>query len=463
MMGASAVSAIEADYRRRFPGSLRLYERACQLMPSGVNHDVRRLLPCPVYIDRADGCRKWDVDGNEFVDYALGHGALMLGHGHPDVMRAIHDQVTRATHTSAPTPHEVRWAEIVTSLVPGAERVRFVLSGTEATMLAMRIARAHTGRPNIVKIEGHFHGWHDYAMVAHLPPFDIPSSNGVPKAVLGTMRAVPVDDLDMMERALKAGDVAAVILEPDGPAAGQVPIRPAYLKGLRELTRRYGVILIFDEVITGFRLAPGGAQQYFGVTADLCTFAKAVAGGMPSGAVAGRAELLDNIAFRDDADWNRRGRVRHQGTFSAFPVAAAAGVAALELLADGSAQDHAALMADRLRAGFNAAMDDLGVSGCAYGTRSIVRLALGDDLPRTHAPAEFAAQVPFERLLEGAPPSLIGALRRALLLEGIDILGGIHGFTSAVHRESDIDSSVDGFRRALTRLISDGWIEGRAG
>ncbi len=456
MSALVTASTIATEYRARFPRSMALWERARQLIPSGINHDVRRIVPFPLYMDHAQGCWKWDVDGNEFLDLCTGHGALMLGHGHPAIVKAIQQQAERFTHPSAPTPLEVRWAELVTRLVPCAEMVRFLLSGTEATMLAMRLARGHTGRDVVVKIHGHFHGWHDYAMIGYMPPFDVPSSNGVPGVVAQTMRAVPLHDLDSMEAALRPGDVAAVILEADGPLAGTVPVPPGYLSAVRELTARHGTLLIFDEVVTGFRLAPGGAQQYFGVAPDLATFAKIVAGGMPSGALAGRAEIMSDIAFREDTAWNRRKRVRHMGTFSAYPLAAAAGVTALELLADGSLQDRAAAMGERLRAGMNQAMANAGVSGSAYGCRSIQRIIVGDDLPAIHDPAEFVHAVPPARLIESIRPPVLHALHAAMLLEGLDVLGGSHAWTSAVMTEADIDDAVSRFARALHRVTREG-------
>jgi glutamate-1-semialdehyde 2,1-aminomutase len=270
------------------------------------------------------------------------------------------------------------------------------------------------------------------------------------------MRAVPLHDLDAMEAALRPGDVAAVILEADGPLAGTVPVQPGYLAAVRELTLRHGTLLVFDEVVTGFRLAPGGAQQYFGVVPDLATFAKIVAGGMPSGAVAGRAEIMSDITFRDDADWNRRKRVRHMGTFSAYPLAAAAGVTALELLADGSLQDRAAALADRLRAGLNRALADARVAGSAYGCRSILRIIVGDDLPAVHDPADFVQAVLPARLIESIRPPVLHALHTAMLLEGLDVLGGSHAWTSAVMTDADIDDAVGRFARALHRVMREG-------
>jgi len=448
--------SIGTEYRTRFPGSLALWEQARTLIPSGINHDVRRVVPFPLYMDHAQGCRKWDVDGHEFLDLCTGHGSLILGHSHPAIVKAVQQQAERFTHPSAPTALEVRWAELVTRLVPCAQMVRFTLSGTEATLLAMRLSRAHTGRDVVVKIHGHFHGWHDYAMIGYMPPFNEPSSNGVPAVIGQTMRAVPLHDLDAMQAALRLGDVAAVILEADGPLAGTVPVQPGYLEAVRELTARHGTLLVFDEVVTGFRLAAGGAQQYFGVVPDLATFAKIVAGGMPSGALAGRTEIMSDITFRDDPDWNRRKRVRHMGTFSAYPLAAAAGVTALELLADGSLQNRAAGLADRLRAGLNQAMAEARIGGSAYGCRSILRIIVGDDLPAIHDPVEFVRAVPAARLIESIQPPLLQALHAAMLLEGLDVLGGSHAWTSAVMTEADIDDAVGRFARALYRVTQEG-------
>ncbi|HEX7549453.1 MAG TPA: aminotransferase class III-fold pyridoxal phosphate-dependent enzyme, partial [Candidatus Methylomirabilis sp.] len=186
------MATIFDDYAAKFAGSHALWERARKIIPSGVNHDVRYINPFPLYMDRAKGCRKWDIENHEFIDLCTGHGSLILGHGHPAILTALHAAADKCTHPSAPTPYEVRWAELVTTIVPCAEMVRFQLSGTEATMLAMRIARAHTGRNIIVKLRDHFHGWHDYAMIEYVPPYEIPGSAGVPPCVAGAIRTVPI-------------------------------------------------------------------------------------------------------------------------------------------------------------------------------------------------------------------------------------------------------------------------------
>ena len=448
--------SLNEEYRTTFGGSAELWEQATKLIPSGINHDIRRIVPFPLYMDRARGCRKWDVDGNEFVDLCTGHGSLILGHGHPAIVKVLQDQVATMTHASAPTRHEVEWAARVTKLVPCADMVRFVLTGTEATMLAMRVARAHTGRPVIVRLQGHFHGWHDYGMIGFVPPYALPFSNGVPNALNATVRVVPLHDLAAMEDALQPRDVAAVILEPNGPEAGLVPVPPGYLQALRELTSTYGTLLIFDEVITGFRMAPGGAQQFYGVTPDLATFAKIIAGGVPGGALAGKAEIMSDLAFRDDADWNRRKKVRHMGTFSGYPLAAAAGVVALDLLADGAVQDHAAAMAERLCHGLNGVLAEAKVGGCAYGERCTVRITLGDDLPVALDPPDFVAAVGAVRLLEGTRAPLVTHVQQAQLIEGVDLLSGTHGFTSLAMTNADIDEAVLRFARALKRVCAQG-------
>src|SRR6266516_1887256 len=303
------MATIEQDYADKRPKSKALHERAAKRMPSGVAHDGRSFAPFPFYVARADGARKWDVDGHEYIDCWSGHGALMLGHNHPAVLKAIQEQARLGTHYSACSEIEVRWAELICSIVPGAERVRFMMTGTETTALAIRVARAVTGRNHIVKFEAHFHGLHDAVMAAVKDPFEIPVSAGVPPSTLSTTLVARNNDLAHVKELLDDHEVAAVILEPAGARSMTVPTDPAFLKALRRLTRDRGVILIFDEVVTGFRMAPGGAQEYYGVTADLTCLAKAVAGGLPGAALVGRADLLDAITLTGDAKRDRTRRV----------------------------------------------------------------------------------------------------------------------------------------------------------
>ncbi|HEV8641091.1 MAG TPA: aminotransferase class III-fold pyridoxal phosphate-dependent enzyme [Methylomirabilota bacterium] len=432
---------IHDAYRAKHPKSAALAERARKVIPGGITHDIRHLTPFPVYVDRAGGTRKWDVDGNEYIDYWMGHGALFLGHCHPAVVKAVQTQMARGTHLGASHELEVRWAELVNQLVPCAELTRFTMSGTEATHLAMRVARAYTGRPKVLKLAGHFHGWHDGAVAAVNPPYEVPMSAGVPGATMDQVVICPPNDVKAVEVALGRGDVAAVILEPAGGQAGTTPTIPGYLQELRALTARHDVVLIFDEVITGFRYAPGGAQEYFNVTPDLTTLAKIVAGGLPGGALCGQREIMSVIAFRGNPDWDRSQRVAHAGTFNANPLCAAAAIATLELCADASLQARANKAGEELRRGLGDAMRRLGVPGTCYGEASIYHVSF-EGKPGLAG---------FDRPRKGP---LYHLLRCALLNEGVDCSMN-HGWVSAVHTDEDIERTIQAYTRAFQAMVAD--------
>jgi glutamate-1-semialdehyde 2,1-aminomutase len=441
---------IEQEYAESRPKSKALFERARQSMPSGAAHDGRFFTPFPFYVERADGARKWDVDGHEYLDCWSGHGALMLGHNHPAVVRAITEQAKKGLHYSACSELEVRWAELIRSCVPGAERVRFTLTGTETTSLAVRVARAFTGRDYIVKFESHFHGVHDMFVAAVKDPFEIPASAGVPASTLSTTLVAPCNDIDHVRELLEDHPVAAIILEPAGGRSMTVPTNPAFLKALREETRRRGVVLIFDEVVTGFRMAAGGAQEYFGVTADLTCLAKAVAGGLPGAALVGRADIMDMIAFSGDAKRDRTKRVADQGTYSGTPLVAAAAVAQLEILKTGEVQRELNRLGDRLRAGMNQVLKTRGVRGCVYGGSSVFRIFLGADA------AELGLEswtLDAARLDRGMGAKLAGALHLAMLVNGVDFSrGNAHGWLNGAMTDRDVDLITEAFDRSLARL-----------
>jgi len=447
--------SVEEQFRRAHPRSEALFRRAKAAIAGGLSHDIRYLRPFPIYVDRAGGSRKWDVDGHELIDYWVGHGALFLGHANPTVQQAVGNQLGRGTHYGACHELEVRWAEAVLKLMPRAERVRFVGSGTEATLLAIRLARAATGKDKIVKFEGHFHGWHDYAVAAVRPPFDRPISAGVPQGVLAGLLICPPNDWDAFV-ALTSGrdDIAGVILEPGGGSSGTIPTDRGFLARLREFTRAQGMVLIFDEVITGFRFAPGGAQQRYEIYADLTTLAKILAGGLPGGAVVGGAVIMDQLAFRDDSVWNREDRVAHAGTFNANPLSAAAGIATLEQLADGQAQAKADRAGEILRAGIAEVIETLGVDAYVYGESSIVNLFLGPgrhglDVGRPDSRLDH-------RLLMGHPNlEAYHMLRCALILHGVD-LPLFHGWISAAHSDEDLEKTIRAFEAALCLVQDEG-------
>ena len=434
-------------YRTLHPKAAKLYDRAREVIPGGITHDIRHLTPFSIYVDRASGVRKWDVDGHEYIDYWMGHGALFLGHCHPAVVKAIQGQVARGTHFGASHELEIRWAELVQQLIPSGEMVRFTMSGTEATHLALRVTRAFTGKSKIVKFHGHFHGWHDGVVAGVHPPFEVPLSAGVPGATLDQVLLCPPNDIKAVETLLERGDVAGVILEPAGGQAGTTPTVSGYLHDLRALTRRHGVVLIFDEVITGFRYAPGGAQAYFNVVPDLTTLAKIVAGGLPGGAVCGRRELMSMIAHRGDPTWDRSERVAHAGTFNANPVSAAAAIATLEICADGALQARANKAGEGLRRGLGDAMKRVGIPGAVYGEASIYHVSFegkpglaGFDRPRR--------------------ADLYHLLRCALINEGVDCSLN-HGWVSALHTDADIAGTVAAYERAFAAIAAEGTFRAR--
>jgi glutamate-1-semialdehyde 2,1-aminomutase len=440
-------------FRRANPRSEALTGDAGRVIAAGITHDVRHLKPFPIYVERAQGTRKWTADGQELIDYWMGHGALFLGHGHPAILAAVHEQLDRGTHYGACHALEVRWAELVQRLVPSAERVRFTSSGTEATQLAIRLARAYTGKPKVVKLEGHFHGWHDYAAAGVKPPYEVPMSAGIPEESLAPVLLCPPNDLAAVERILAGRrDVAVLILEPGGGSSGTIPTDSAYLAGLRELTRRHGVVLIFDEVITGFRYSTGGVQREVGVTPDMTALAKILAGGLPGGAVVGRADIMAGLGFSADATKNRANRVAHAGTYNANPLSAAAGIAMLTAIADGEMHRRANRVGGLLRQELGAVWRRLGVPGCVYGEASIVNYSLEKEL----ATAPEAGARDHRRLQVLAKPDSYHALRCALILNGIDI-APLHGWVSAVHTDAEVEKTVQGFEKALILMQEDGF------
>ena len=282
--GLATNSPIETAFRARTPRSADLYEQARKVIPAGLTHDSRTLLPYPIYAARAKGPRKWDVDGHEYVDYFGGHGALILGHAHPAMAAAVTRQIELGTHWGSSHELEVLWAELIHRLVPCAERVRFTASGTEATQLAIRLMRAATGKSKIVRFIGHFHGWHDQVAGGSNSHYDGGTPAGILPGITGETILLPADDLGAVTDTLaKRDDIAAVVLEPSGAAWGQVPLADGFLAGLRALTTKHGVLLMFDEVVTGFRWSRGGAQARYGISPDICALAKIVAGGLPGG------------------------------------------------------------------------------------------------------------------------------------------------------------------------------------
>jgi glutamate-1-semialdehyde 2,1-aminomutase len=430
-----------ARWARENPRSQALNARARRLLPGGVTHDVRLTAPFPVAVARAEGARKWDLDGHELICYAMGHGALLLGHSHPEVVSAVRAQAGTFMLPGASHELESDWAELVIRLVPSAELVRFTASGTEATLLALRLARAATGRDRIVKLAGHFHGWHDQVAIGADAPFGQPDTAGLPRAIAGTVTVVPPDE-QSLAAALGAGDVAAVILEPSGAAWGTVPLPQGFLAAARRLTDAAGTLLVFDEVVTGFRWAPGGVQEAAGVRPDLTALGKILAGGMPGGAVCGRVDLIAHVGGPGYGP----GRVAHPGTHNAHAVSAAAGLATLGLAASGELQAGAGRTAASLREGLSAAFADAGVTGCAYGDSSTFHLLFGHATPDG---------LDTGTLKSGVPGELSPALHCAMLSRGVHLFHG-SGFLSSAHGGREVDQTVTAFAATLKELQQEG-------
>jgi glutamate-1-semialdehyde 2,1-aminomutase len=362
-----------------------LYEEAKKYLPSGASSNVRVHMhdPSPIIFSRGKGARVWDVDGNRYIDYLMAYGALILGHRHPRIIAEIEEQLQEGIMFGTTTEREIELAKLITTIVPCAEMVTFANSGTEATMEALRIARAVTGKDKLVKFEGHYHGHHDYVLFSvdspspvsglESSPAKLPYFPGIPEEIAKTVIVAPWNNVAGLERLLKKNntDIAAVITEPVMCSQGVIPPDADYLKQLRELTIKYDTLLIFDEVLTGFRLAKGGAQEFYGVKPDLACYAKALGGGAPIAAVAGRRDLLSQVG---------PGRIGFGGTYNAHPLSLAASKATLQTLLanDGEAFRRMADLGSKLKtrleetfhaAGYNVVINAVGPLLSIYFTR----------------------------------------------------------------------------------------------
>lgn len=349
------------------PKSAEYFRAACEIIPGGVNSPVRafKSVGCdPLFYDHAKGSHVWDVDGNDYIDFVASWGPMILGHAPDSVLDAVREQLAKGTSYGAPTLVEVEMAQAVIDAVPSVESVRFVSSGTEATMSAIRLARGYTGREKFVKFEGNYHGHSDALLVAAgsgLVTLGIPSTPGVTKGAAGDTIVLPYNDLEAVTYLLEehGEEVAAIILEPIAGNMGVVPPADGFLQGLRDLCDTYGVVLIFDEVISGFRVALGGAQELYGVTPDLTTMGKIIGGGFPVGAFGGKKEIMDYLS--------PVGPVYQAGTLSGNPIAMVAGLANLEALKQPGVYEALEAKGALLEAGMRAAVEESGVD--AYLTR----------------------------------------------------------------------------------------------
>ncbi|MBY0275208.1 glutamate-1-semialdehyde 2,1-aminomutase [Candidatus Binatia bacterium] len=417
--------------------SSKLAARAIDVIPGGVNSPVRAWKAVggnPCFVKRAQGAYLWDVDDNRYVDLVCEWGPLIVGHAHPDVLRAVTTAAANGLGFGAPTAIEVELAERIVAAVPSIEKVRLVTSGTEATMTALRIARAATKRDRIVKLAGCYHGHSDQLLVragSGAATFGVPDSAGVPADVSRLTSVVEYNDVAAMQEALETGPpVAAVILEPLAANMGVVPPDPGYLEAIRRLTRDAGAILIFDEVISGFRVARGGAQELYGVVPDLTCLGKIIGGGLSVGAVGGRADLMDQLA--------PVGPVYQAGTLSGNPVACSAGVATLDLL---TSESYVALEKSSalLEAGLREAIASTGVHATVQRVGSLLTVFFGVDEVHDFRAASASDTGAFARFF------------RAMFERGVNLPPSQFEawFLSLAHGASEIERIVEATRESL--------------
>ncbi|HJR95687.1 MAG TPA: glutamate-1-semialdehyde 2,1-aminomutase [Gaiellaceae bacterium] len=417
--------------RRR---SEELFAEALELLPGGVSSPVRAFRAVggsPLFVERGEGAYLVDVDGNRYVDYVLSWGPLILGHAHPRVVTALEKALRKGTSFGAPSLLELELAGLIREALPTMELVRFVSSGTEATMSALRLARAFTGREKIVKFVGCYHGHADFLLVqagSGVATLGLPDSPGVTQGAVADTLTAPFNDLEAVERLLAANEVAAVILEPVVGNMGLVLPQPGFLEGLRELTSEHGALLVFDEVMTGFRVHPGGAQALYGVTPDLTTLGKVIGGGLPVGAYGGRREIMELVA--------PAGPVYQAGTLSGNPLAMTAGIETLRALAEPGVWDALERAGARIEAGLRSLGDGVQVAraGTMFGM-------FFSDAPVTSWDTAKAADT-----------ARYAAFHAAMLDRGVYLAPSQFeaGFLSTEHGPAEIDATLDAARDALS-------------
>lgn len=421
--------------------SKQLYDEASRLIPGGVNSPVRSARAVgmtPIFVKEAKGCKIIDEDGNSYIDYVCSWGPLIAGHAHPKVVEAVQNAVKGGTSYGIPTKIESEMARKVVEMVPSIEMVRMVNSGTEATMSAIRLARGYTGRKKIIKFNGCYHGHWDCLLVqsgSGLATFGIPGCPGVPDEIVQHTLSLPYNDLEEVEKAMEqaGNEVAAIILEPVAGNMGVVPPKEGYLKGLRSLCDQYGAVLIFDEVITGFRLSAGGAQQLFGVVPDMTCLGKIIGGGLPVGAYGGKRAIMEEMA--------PLGKVYQAGTLSGNPLAMSAGLATLELLSDsgvyGELEEKASYLAEGLRQASTAAgvpvfLNRVGSMGCGFFASEPI--------------ADFAGAMK-------AKPEVYAVFFQEMLKRGVYMAPSQFEafFISLAHDKVDLDRTIDAASEAFVR------------
>ncbi len=419
-----------------------LFEQSQKIIPGGVNSPVRAFKSVggvPRFFARGEGAYLWDADGKKYIDYVGSWGPAILGHAHPDVVKAVQEKAALGLSFGAPTEIELEMAELLTSLLPGFDKVRLVSSGTEATMSAIRLARGFTGRSKIIKFEGCYHGHADFLLVkagSGALTFGNPTSAGVPTEVAAQTLVLDYNDLAGVERTFEkiGSEIAAVIVEPVAGNMNLVQPAAGFLEGLRELCTRHGAVLIFDEVMTGFRVGPQGAQGLYGIVPDLTTLGKVIGGGMPVGAFGGRRDIMDWLA--------PVGPVYQAGTLSGNPVAVAAGLATLKATRAPGFYEALSMRTDRLLEGLVNAASEAGEAFSAASVGGMFGVYFSALPPRTYAEVMACDKDRFNRFFH------------AMLLEGVYLAPSAFeaGFVSAAHGEAEINATIEAAKRAFAKI-----------
>lgn len=409
-----------------------LYKKAVGLMPGGVNSPVRAFKAvggAPIFINRAKGPRIYDEDGNEYIDYVLSWGPMILGHANKSVVAALKDAIENGTSYGAPTRLEIELAELVIKAYPSIEKIRMVNSGTEATMSAIRVARGFTGRDRIIKFDGCYHGHADGLLVkagSGAATFGVPDSLGVPRSYAKNTMTLPFNDMGKLKAAIEKDwkNIACVIIEPVVGNIGCVLPRPGFLEGLRKITKKYGIVLIFDEVMTGFRVALGGAQAYYGIKPDMTCLGKVIGGGLPVGAYGGKKEIMSMVA--------PEGPVYQAGTLSGNPLAMTAGIETLKILFKKNTYEKLELTMQHLEEGLRDSSKKAGLKTRFYRAGTMFCTYFTDKEVTDYTSAKYSDTTKFARFFS------------SMLSQGVNLAPSQFesGFISTVHTPADIEQTV---------------------